>query len=74
MTAVSVNTIRVETAKQMEPITENHRILKLDPRDNVLVALTPVRADETITFAGKNIKLPAAVPAKFKFVESAVSW
>ena len=56
----------------MEHTSENHRILKLDPRDNVLVALTPLHADETITFSGKNIKLPSPVPAKFKFVESAM--
>ncbi len=54
----------------MEQISENHKVLKLDSRDNVLVALSPLPADETITFDGRKIKLPAAVPAKFKFVES----
>jgi altronate hydrolase len=54
----------------MDLMPENHRVLKLDPHDNVLVALAPLWAGETISFSGKNIKLPSAVPAKFKFVET----
>jgi altronate hydrolase len=57
----------------MELKPESYRVLKLDPRDNVLVALTPLGASEAITFWGKTITLPAAVPAKFKFVESDMS-
>jgi len=54
----------------MEQVSGNHRVLKLDSRDNVLVALTSLTTDETIAFEGKKIKLPAAVPAKHKFVEA----
>ena len=54
----------------MEQVSGNHRVLKLDSRDNVLVALSSLTADETIVFGGKKIKLPAAVPAKHKLVES----
>ena len=54
----------------MEQVSENHKVLKLDSRDNVLVALTTLSAGEIISFDGKNIKLPASVPAKHKFVES----
>jgi altronate hydrolase len=57
----------------MERMPENYRVLRLDPRDNVLVALAPLGANETITLSGKEFKLPAPVPAKFKFVESAMA-
>lgn len=45
------------------------KVLKLDPRDNVLVALTPLAANEPVSYAGKTYTPPADVPAKFKFVE-----
>lgn len=54
----------------MEQVSGNHRVLKLDSRDNVLVALTSLTTDETIAFDGRKIKLPAAVAAKHKFVEA----
>src|SRR6267154_6097258 len=44
------------------------RVLRLDPRDNALVALTDLRKDETINFAGTDYVLLADVPAKHKFV------
>src|SRR5579859_7085599 len=43
-------------------------VLRLDPRDNALVALTDLRQGETVTFGGADYVLPAAVPAKHKFV------
>lgn len=45
------------------------KVLKLDPRDNVLVALTPLAANVPVTYAGKTYIPVADVPAKFKFVE-----
>ena len=45
------------------------KVLKLDPRDNVLVALTPLTANVPVTYAGKTYIPVADVPAKFKFVE-----
>src|SRR5579863_10353133 len=42
-------------------------ILQLDPRDNVLIALTNLRADETVEFNGQTYTLPKNVPAKHKF-------
>jgi altronate hydrolase len=54
----------------MQQVSENHKVLKLDSRDNAIVALALLPAGETISFEGKKIKLPAAVAAKHKFVES----
>src|SRR5450631_610702 len=51
-------------------MAEMRKVLKLDPRDNVLVALTPLAAQETVPFAGRIYAPASAVPAKFKFVES----
>ncbi len=45
------------------------KVLKLDPRDNVLVALTPLAANQPVSYAGKTYVPVADVPAKFKFVE-----
>ncbi|HEX4485917.1 MAG TPA: altronate dehydratase family protein [Terriglobales bacterium] len=43
------------------------RVLKLDPRDNALVALTDLKQGEAIDFDGKNYELVTSVPAKEKF-------
>ncbi len=43
------------------------KLLRIDPRDNVLVALTPLAAGETVTFAGETYSPIAAIPAKQKF-------
>jgi altronate hydrolase len=43
------------------------KVLKLDPRDNVLVALTDLPAESTITHGGETYELPVAVSAKHKF-------
>jgi len=42
-------------------------VLRLDPRDNVLVALKDLPAGETVTFDGDKYTLPSRVPAKHKF-------
>lgn len=44
-------------------------VLKLDPRDNVLVALATLAANQPVTYAGTTYVPPADVPTKFKFVE-----
>jgi altronate hydrolase len=44
------------------------KVLQLDPRDNVLIALEDIREGETVTFGGKSWKLATAVPRKHKFV------
>jgi altronate hydrolase len=44
------------------------RLLRLDPRDNVLVALADLRKGETIRFSGSDYLLLSDVPAKHKFV------
>ena len=45
-----------------------HRsVLQLDSRDNVLIALTDLKAGEPIEFAGQTYTPPKNVPAKHKF-------
>src|SRR5580765_6003285 len=44
------------------------RVLRLDPKDNALVALTDLRKGEAISFAGSEYVLLSDVPAKHKFV------
>lgn len=48
--------------------TRQSRVLRLDPRDNVLVALTDLRKGERIGFLEKDYILSSDVPAKHKFV------
>lgn len=43
------------------------KLLKIDPRDNVLVALTPLAAGDTVTLAGESYSPVVAIPAKQKF-------
>ena len=43
------------------------RILQLDPRDNVLIALTDLNQGEQVEFSGKSYTLVSNVPAKHKF-------
>ncbi len=50
-------------------MSDIRKVLKLDPRDNVLVALTPLAANQPVSYAGKTYVPIADVPAKFKFVE-----
>jgi altronate hydrolase len=42
-------------------------LLQLDSRDNVLIALTDLKAGDRIEFAGQTYTLPKNVPAKHKF-------
>jgi len=44
------------------------RVLQLDPRDNVLVALTDLCKEDCVSFQGKEYILSSDVPAKHKFV------
>jgi altronate hydrolase len=48
--------------------TTQSQVLQLDPRDNVLVALTDLRKAERVSFLGKVYVLSSDVPAKQKFV------
>ncbi|MGH9616574.1 MAG: UxaA family hydrolase [Acidobacteriaceae bacterium] len=50
-------------------MTEIRKVLKLDPRDNVLVALVPLAANQPVNYRGNTYVPSADVPAKFKFVE-----
>ena len=43
------------------------KILRIDPKDNVLVALIGLPAGEPITFAGEQYIPPSEIPAKHKF-------
>ena len=49
------------------PTILRREVLKLDPRDNVLVALKDLSAGETLVFEGDKYTLPSRVPAKHKF-------
>jgi altronate hydrolase len=43
------------------------RVLQLDPRDNVLIALTDLQPETPVTFQGQSYKPVVKVPAKHKF-------
>jgi altronate hydrolase len=49
------------------------RVLKLDPRDNVLIALADLNQGEPIQFEGKTYTLVSNVPAKHKFATEDLS-
>ncbi|WP_439484201.1 UxaA family hydrolase [Cyclobacterium plantarum] len=44
-----------------------HKVLRIHPEDNVLVALTDLKKGEKVQFEGKEILLASHVPAKHKF-------
>ena len=44
------------------------KVLQLDPRDNVLIALTDLREGEHVQFKGRIYPLLSSIPAKHKFV------
>ena len=46
-----------------------NKALKLDPKDNVVVALSPLAAGESVTVGGKTYTTSSPIPAKHKFVE-----
>lgn len=43
------------------------RVLQIDAKDNVLIALADLRKDGQVTFSGRSCVLPTDVPAKHKF-------
>jgi altronate hydrolase len=45
----------------------NSRVLQIDPRDNVFVALTNLKSGESVDCSGKSQVLVSDVPAKHKF-------
>ncbi len=45
-----------------------HKVLKVNPSDNVIVALRNLEAGERIDFEGENYVLPRSIAAKHKFV------
>jgi altronate hydrolase len=47
------------------------KVLQLDARDNVLIALEDLRQGETVAFDGRTWTLATAVPRKHKFVTEA---
>jgi altronate hydrolase len=49
------------------------RVLRLDPKDNVLVALTDLRKGELVSYLGTEYCLLSDVPAKHKFLTQDVS-
>jgi altronate hydrolase len=44
------------------------KVLQLDPKDNVLIALVDLKEGEKVEFHGKSFTLVSSVPAKHKFV------
>jgi altronate hydrolase len=46
----------------------SHKVLKVHPNDNVIVALRDLKVGETIDFEGERYTLPHTVYAKHKFV------
>jgi altronate hydrolase len=49
------------------------KVLRLDAKDNVLVALTDLRKSETLSYLGNEYALLSDVPAKHKFLTQDVS-
>ncbi|TAH08286.1 MAG: altronate dehydratase [Runella slithyformis] len=50
-----------------------HKVLKVHPNDNVIVALRNLAAGEVITHEGVDYELPYAVAAKHKFVTQSLA-
>ena len=48
------------------------RVLQLDPRDNVLIALSDLQPENPLAFQGRSYTLLVKVPAKHKFVTRAL--
>ena len=55
-----------------ETLMQNN-VLKLDPRDNVLIALHDMKKGERVNFEGQQYVLASNVPAKHKFVTEAIA-
>jgi altronate hydrolase len=58
-------------ARDTSPMSRS--FLQLDPRDSVLIALTNLRADESVEFEGQTFTLPKNVPAKHKFAMRSIN-
>lgn len=48
------------------------RVLQLNPKDNVLVALQDLRKGERVGLSGRTFTLVTDVPAKHKFATDAI--
>ena len=46
--------------------TTDSRLLRLDPSDNVAVAITTIEAGESVVIGGRPVTLPARVPTGHK--------
>lgn len=55
----------------MQPTLTKHRVLKVHPADDVIVALTDLAAGNMIELAGETYVLRQAIPAKHKFAAKA---
>src|ERR1700677_146283 len=55
-------------AKRFEAADMQSKVLKIDPRDNVLIALTDLRKGDVVDFLGTNYQVASDVSAKHKFV------
>ena len=51
---------------QGNPVTALEPLLLLHPTDNVAVARRALQTGETVTFAGKTLKIVDAIPANHK--------
>jgi altronate hydrolase len=51
----------------------NSKVLQLDSRDNVLIALSDLKQGDAFAFAGKNHTLTSNIPAKHKFATQALA-
>jgi len=49
------------------------RVLQLDPRDNVLIALSDLKEGDQVDFSGSKFSLVSNVPAKHKFATTDLS-
>ena len=49
------------------------KVLKIHPGDNVLVALTDLKAGENVSFNGASVTLTESIPAKHKFILNPLS-
>src|SRR5277367_2234688 len=59
-------------AKQRDATSMHTNLLKVDPRDNVLIALADFRQGETLNFDGESYVLATDVHSKHKFATQAL--
>src|ERR1051325_8751800 len=63
---------RINGGKESLKMTAS-RVLQLNSKDNVLVALSDLRSGEQIEFGGRTIVLRTDVPAKHKFATQEIA-